>query len=281
MDSGNASARASDLRFSCHTNHACMDLFYKQYGTDGPPLLILHGLLGASGNWHTLSRSVFSEVATVYTLDQRNHGRSPHADRFDYPAMAQDVYDFIETHNLAPVTLMGHSMGGKTAMQLSLTQPEVVERLLIVDMAPRAYPPQHRPLIEALQRLDLSAYDRRADIDDALAEDIPSYPIRQFLLKNLQHDDGTYTWQMNLEGIAATYDNVNAAITADGTFEGPTRVIRGETSSYVTDADVAHIRTLFPNTEVITIPGAGHWVHADAPDAFADAVVEALPADAT
>ena len=257
-----------------------MDLFYKQYGTDGPPLLILHGLLGASGNWHTLSRSVFSEVATVYAIDQRNHGRSPHADRFDYPAMAQDVCDFIQAHDLAPVTLMGHSMGGKTAMQLALTHPDVVERLIIVDMAPRAYPPQHRPLIEALQRLDLSAYDRRADIDNALAEDIPAYAMRQFLLKNLQYDDGTYTWQMNLEGIAANYDNVNAPISVDATFESPTWVIRGEMSSYVTDADVAHIRTLFPNTNVVTIPGANHWVHADAPDAFADAVMRALPTDA-
>lgn len=253
-----------------------MDLFYKQYGENRPPLVILHGLLGASGNWHTLSRSVFSDVATVYTVDQRNHGRSPHADRFDYPAMAEDVRALIQQEAGGSATVLGHSMGGKTAMQLALTHPDVVDRLIIADMAPRAYPPHHRPLIRALQALDLAAYDSRSAIDDALADDVPAYPIRQFLLKNLDYDDGRYTWQMNLDVIAEKYDHINAPITSDRTFSKPTLVLRGEHSDYVTEADVQHIRTLFPNAESVTLPGAGHWVHADAPDAFASAVVDFL-----
>jgi pimeloyl-ACP methyl ester carboxylesterase len=129
-----------------------MNLFYNQYGESGPPLIVLHGLLGESGNWHTLSRTAFQSVATVYALDQRNHGRSPHTDEMDYAIMADDVHGFIEEHNLDWPTLLGHSMGGKTAMQLALAHPETVERLIVVDMAPKAYPPRHEHLLEALAR---------------------------------------------------------------------------------------------------------------------------------
>lgn len=253
-----------------------MDLFYKQYGDTHPPLFILHGLLGASGNWHTLSRSVFSTAATVYAVDQRNHGRSPHSHRLDYPSMAADVKHLIQQHADGAATVMGHSMGGKTAMQLALSAPEVVDRLIVVDMAARSYPPRHRPLIEALQAIDPSAYDRRSAIDDALADDVPSDPIRQFLLKNLTYDGDHYAWQMNLDAIAANYDNINAEIKADHTFEKPTLIVRGAQSDYVTDADLAHLRTLFPKAEAVTIPNAGHWVHADAPKAFSDAVMAFL-----
>jgi pimeloyl-ACP methyl ester carboxylesterase len=255
-----------------------MDLYYKQYGENRPPLIILHGLLGSSGNWHTLSRSVFSDVATVYTLDQRNHGRSPHADRFDYPSMARDVRAFIADQGLGSATVLGHSMGGKTAMHLALEAPDVVDRLIIADMAPRAYPPHHRPLLDALQSLDLSAHDSRSDIDDALAEDVASLPMRQFLLKNLNYNGETYTWQMNLDVIANQYDNVNAAVAAATTFDKPTLVVRGEHSDYITEADMEHIRTLFPNAQSVVIPDADHWVHADAPEAFAEAVLDFLAA---
>jgi len=253
-----------------------MELFYNQYGETGPPLIILHGLLGANGNWHTLSRTSFQEVARVYAVDQRNHGRSPHADRIDYPTLGEDLRAFIDRHALAPSHLLGHSMGGKTAMQAALSYPEHVDRLIVVDMAPRAYPPEHQSLLDALARIDPTTYDSRDAIDDTLAEDISSWPIRQFLLKNLDYDGETYTWKMNLEALRAHYDDLTAEIPAAGTFEGPTLFVRGGESEYVTDADRNDIRDRFPNAELVTIDGAGHWVHADAPEAFAEVVVDFL-----
>lgn len=254
-----------------------MELFYNDYGEDGPPMIILHGLLGASGNWHTLSRTVFSEVAHVYAVDQRNHGRSPHSDRFDYDAMAADVKAFAERHDLGAATLLGHSMGGKTAMTAALQYPELVDRLIVVDMAPRKYPPQHRPLLDALQRIDPSEYADRQAIDDALSRDVESFAMRQFLLKNLAYDTDAeaYSWQMNLDAIIEHYDAVNAPVTVPeggAPYDGPALFVRGGASPYVRDADADRIRELFPRAELQTIEGAGHWVHAEKPDALAEAV---------
>ena len=166
-----------------------MKLFYNQYGDSGPPLIVLHGLLGANGNWHTLSRTAFQKVARVYAVDQRNHGRSPHADRIDYPTLAADLQTFIDRRDLVPAHLLGHSMGGKTAMQTALSYPDRVDRLIVVDMAPRAYPPEHTDLLEALASIDPEDYESRDAIDNALAEDVSSWAIRQFLLKNLDYDE--------------------------------------------------------------------------------------------
>ncbi len=253
-----------------------MDLFYNQYGDSGIPLIILHGLLGANGNWHTLSRTAFQEVARVYAVDQRNHGRSPHTDRIDYPSMADDLQSFIDQHDLAPAALLGHSMGGKTAMQAALTDPEQVDRLIVVDMAPKAYPPHHTDLLDALARIDPGEYEDRDEIDATLAEEVSSWSIRQFLLKNLDYDGEQYTWKMNLEAIRAHYDDITAAITADTTFDGPALFVRGGNSEYVQDKDLDGIRTLFPRAELVTIEGAGHWVHAEKPEALADVVTDFL-----
>ncbi|MFB6231621.1 MAG: alpha/beta fold hydrolase [Salinibacter sp.] len=253
-----------------------MDLYYNQYGESGPPLIVLHGLLGGHGNWHTLSRTAFQTVARVYAVDQRNHGRSPHVERIDYPSMAGDLRSFIDRHQLAPASLLGHSMGGKTAMQTALSHPGRVDRLIVVDMAPKAYPPHHTQLLEAVARIDPTDYERRDEIDAALAEDVPSWPIRQFLLKNLNYDGEQYTWRMNLDAIRAHYDEITAAITADTTFDGPTLFVRGGESEYVAEEDRDEIRGLFPNAELVTIEEAGHWVHADAPDALAEVVTDFL-----
>ena len=253
-----------------------MELFYNQYGDSGPPLIILHGLLGAHGNWHTLSRTAFQQVAQVYAVDQRNHGRSPHADRIDYPTLAADLRTFIDRHDLAPAYLLGHSMGGKAAMQTALSFPDRVDRLIVVDMAPRAYPPAHTALLDALARIDPQAYDSRDAIDAALADDVPSWPIRQFLLKNLDYDGEQYSWKMNLDAIRRHYDDINATITSDEPFDGPVLFVRGENSDYVQDEDLPAIRELFPNAELVTIDDAGHWVHADQPEALAEVVTDFL-----
>ncbi len=253
-----------------------MTLFYNQYGESGPPLIVLHGLLGESGNWHTLSRTAFQTVATVYAVDQRNHGRSPHTDEMDYESMADDVHRFIEEHDLGRVSLLGHSMGGKTAMQTALAHPDAVERLIVADMAPKAYPPRHEHLLEALDRIDPSTYDRREDVDAALAEDVSSWSIRQFLLKNLDYDGEQYSWRMNLDALRRNYDQLNAALPDDGTFDGPTLFVRGGQSDYVEEEDLPDIRERFPAADLVTIEDAGHWVHAEAPDAFAEVVVDFL-----
>ena len=218
-----------------------------------------------------------AERFRVFALDQRNHGRSPHDNDVGYEAMADDLDGFMERHGLASAHVLGHSMGGKTAMHFALTRPEKVDRLVIADMAPRAYPPHHAELFEALRALDLDAHTSRQEIDGALARRISSTPVRQFLLKNLQYDaDRGYRWQMNLEGLYANYDQLNRAVEAPRPFEKPALFVRGGTSDYVTDEDEVEIRKLFPNADVVTIPEAGHWVHAEAPQAFADVVLEFL-----
>ncbi|MEF8815621.1 MAG: alpha/beta fold hydrolase [Salinibacter sp.] len=253
-----------------------MELFYNQYGDSGPPFILLHGLLGAHGNWHTLSRTAFQNVARVYAVDQRNHGRSPHADAMDYPTLAADLHRFIDQNDLAPAAVLGHSMGGKTAMQTALEYTDRVDRLIVVDMAPKAYPPHHTDLLDALARIDPEAYESRDAIDEALAEDVPSWPIRQFLLKNLDYDGDTYSWRMNLDAIRAHYDDITAALPTGATFEGPALFVRGGASDYVADEDMDGIRARFPNARLVTIDGAGHWVHADAPDALAETVTDFL-----
>jgi pimeloyl-ACP methyl ester carboxylesterase len=262
-----------------------MQLYASTYGPDAgaPPLVILHGLLGSSGNWHTLSRTVFGKRFRVYALDQRNHGRSPHATPHTYPAMAQDVVNFLDRHGLGAAHVLGHSMGGKTAMEVALAHPARVRRLVVADMAPTAYPPQHQPILDALARLDPSAYDRRDAIDAALAEDVPDTVMRQFLLKNLDYDadTGTYAWQMNLPAIRDDYDAVIAATEGQGrTFDGPALFVRGGHSDYVADDDLPAIRARFPQARLATIDGAGHWLHAEAPEAFARTVMDFLAEDA-
>lgn len=252
-----------------------VDLYYSDYGS-GPPLVVLHGLLGASGNWHTLSRTAFAEHFHVFAVDQRNHGRSPHTDRLDYDAMAADVVAFLDRHGLDRAHLLGHSMGGKTAMHAALAHPDRVRRLVVVDMAPRAYPPHHTALIDALRGLDPGAYDDRAAIDAALARDVASKPVRQFLMKNLAYDDGRYRWQMNVEAIHRHYGRINEAVEGERPFEGPTLFVRGGASEYLGADDLPAIRALFPQATLETIDGAGHWVHADQPDALAEAVAAFL-----
>lgn len=254
-----------------------MELHYNTYGEAGRPLIILHGLLGASGNWHTLGSKAFGERFRVFAVDQRNHGRSPHSDAFDYTVMAEDLEGFMARHGLESAYLLGHSMGGKTAMHFALTRPEQVDRLVVVDIAPKAYPPHHTELFEALRALDLSAYTSRKEIDQALARRIASPAVRQFLLKNLQYNtDNGYRWQMNLEGIYGGYGAISEGLEGGHAFEKPALFVRGGQSDYIVDEDEADIRRFFPQAEIITIAEAGHWVHAEAPEAFAEVVLDFL-----
>jgi esterase len=254
-----------------------MDLHFRVYG-DGHPLIILHGFLGASGNWHTLSRSVFAEHYRVFAVDQRNHGRSPHSNVFDYETLADDVLRFMDSQGIERSHLLGHSMGGKVAMHVAARYSDRIGRLIIADISPRAYDELHEEILDALAAVDPSGFSERDDIDRALAEYIPSSAIRMFLLKNLAHDReaGAYSWQMNLEVLRKNYPLINEALPEDALFEGPTLFIRGDRSAYVPDEDRELIARHFPLARIVTLKNAGHWLHAEQPDAFGKTVLAFL-----
>lgn len=253
-----------------------MQLHYQSYG-QGRPLIVLHGLFGSSTNWNSLSKALAAHYR-VLAVDQRNHGSSPHSDELSYTLLAEDLREFMQQQSLESVYLLGHSMGGKTAMEFALRYPASVERLIVVDIAPRPYAPHHDEILEAMCSLDLSAATSRSALDAALAEGIPDAPTRQFLLTNVTRDEsGGFRWKLNLPAIDQNYDQVSAGIAAGRSFDGPVLFVRGEQSDYVQAADEPQIRALFPQASIVTVPGAGHWVHADAPAEFARLVHEFLP----
>lgn len=243
-----------------------MRLHFEVHG-NGPPLFILHGLFGSLENWRTMARR-FSTKFQVYSIDQRNHGQSPHSAEMTYELMAEDLAELVRATKLQRVNVLGHSMGGKTAMQFALSHPEAVERLVVVDIAPKLYPPYHREIIEALLAVDISKVRNRTDLDAALAGRIPEAGVRRFLVKDAKEKDGSFHWQMNVHGIARGYDNLALPPSGETPFTGPTLFLRGEKSDYVTDEDGAGIRRLFPNARIETVLGASHWVHVEKPEPF-------------
>jgi esterase len=252
-----------------------MQLHFQSYGR-GAPLIILHGLFGSLENWHSISRNLAADFQ-VLAIDQRNHGRSPHAPEMSYQLMAEDLRDLLGAQHFGPVNLLGHSMGGKTAMAFALSYPTLVDKLIIVDIAPRAYPDHHRQILKALLSLDLRSFKSRAEMESLLAPSIPDLATRQFLLKNVKRDQaGAFFWQMNLAAIDANYDRLNAQIASPHPFDLPTLFIHGEYADYIRDEDAASLRKLFPRAELCEIAGAGHWVHAEKPEAFLRKVREFL-----
>lgn len=242
----------------------------------GPPLVVLHGLLGSHQNLLPVCRPLAARFR-VFAVDLRNHGRSPHRELMDYAAMAEDVDRFLQAHGLAAAHVLGHSMGGKTAMQLALHHPQRVDRLVVADMSPRAAGPRFAKLLHALRALPVVDFRSRNDADAALAPAVPDEAVRQFLLKNLVPDErGGYRWRAHLEGIAANYDRLREAVDSAIPFTGPALFLRGGKSDYIGPDDVPEIHRLFPSAEIVTLPEAGHWVHVDAPAAFAQAVLEFL-----
>jgi esterase len=248
-----------------------MLLHFKEYG-QGRPLILLHGLLGSLDNWHSIAQQL-AERFQVFALDQRNHGQSPHSAEMGYQLMAEDVNEFLTARGIGSVSLIGHSMGGKTAMQFALQFSGKVEKLLVEDITPRAYPPEHNKIFAALLALDLSKYAARQEIENALAPEIPSLVMRRFLLKNLGRNpegasDGTFFWRTNLRGISENYAPLGAPVAGAVPFEKPVLFIRGGKSNYMKPEDEPVIRALFPRAEIKTIAEAAHWVHGDRPEEF-------------
>ncbi len=251
-----------------------MKLHYKEFGS-GPPLIILHGLFGSLDNWQTIARQL-AEDFTVFVLDLRNHGRSPHSEEHSYEAMCEDLLSFMEEHWVFETMLLGHSMGGKLAMYFALNQSEKVEKLVVVDIAPKAYPGGHEIIFQALQALPLEEIKSRSEAEEWLSGAIISKPIRQFLLKNMGRDkDNRFFWKPNIEVLHRQYPEILREI--DGQpFEKPALFIRGGRSGYIGEEDLPQIRRLFPEARLHDVQNAGHWVHAEAPEEFVRVVRDFL-----
>jgi len=243
-----------------------MELNYKVFG-QGEALIILHGLFGTLDNWQTIARRL-SDHYSVYIVDQRNHGRSAHNDMMNYSAMAEDLRCFMEEHWIFKASIIGHSMGGKVAMQFALNNPEMLEKLVVIDIANKRYSDGHSPIFRAMMALDTKSIDDRKQADAQLLQNgIGSMRIRQFLLKNLsKNKNGGYDWKMNLPVIYEHYSDILQPVEGQDIFMGPAMFVRGLQSDYVLEEDILDIRTHFPKALLETIPNAGHWVHADAPE---------------
>jgi esterase len=263
-----------------------MELFYKKMGV-GQPLIILHGLYGSSDNWHGIDKALSGNFE-VYIIDQRNHGRSPHDPILTYQAMRDDLLKFMDQHNLWKVTLVGHSMGGKTAMFFASAFPHRISSMVIIDMSPRSYKSLSKPstqvlshlnIIQALLSLNLDEIRSRSAANKALAESISSENVRNFLLKNLiRKENNGFTWTFNIAAIQKALPHLMDGLDHGFLEKGqrisgfPVLFIRGENSDYILEEDEKSIANLFQNASIITIPGAGHWVQAEQPELFLEAL---------
>ncbi len=237
------------------------------------PVVLIHGLFGASANWHGIARRL-AEDRRVLVPDLRNHGDSPWSEPMDYPSMAADLAGLLADRSIDRAHLVGHSMGGKVAMWLALAAPGRVGSLVVVDMAPVRYPRRFESLIEAIAGLPLGAITDRRDADRRLASTIPTSAVRGYLLQNLVHGEGGgWRWRINLPLLAASMETILDFPDAGGRqFPGPALFLHGSRSDYVTGEGLPRIRTLFPLARLRSIPNAGHWVYADQPEAFTAAV---------
>jgi len=247
----------------------------------GPPLVVLHGLFGSSGNWRGIARQLANGYSVI-TVDLRNHGASPWADSMDYLEMSDDVLQLITRLGLDRPTVMGHSMGGKTAMALALSHPERVGRLIIVDIAPLPYADTLTPFVEAMRGADALAAASRAEVQRRLQQRVPDPAVVPFLMQNLVTRNDHFDWRLNLPGIGAAMPALCAFPSAllGARFTGPLKVIAGANSNYLTLRDGESFWPMFTDIEVDVIEGAGHWVHADQPAAFLASVRQALHRDA-
>jgi len=249
-----------------------MELFYRKFGNEGDqPIIILHGLFGISDNWVSYGKQVADEGFEVYIPDQRNHGRSEHSDDFNYLALTNDLFDFINTESIEDPILIGHSMGGKVAMRFALSYPDLVKKLIVVDIAPREYGPRkhHLSIIKTMLAVDIDNVKSRTEVSDYLAKGITDKRIRQFILKNLSRKGKEgFQWRLNLKAIAENLDKMFDGITESLTYKGPTLFIKGGSSDYILSRDYKEIYMFFSYAEIVTIEGATHWLHADAPEDF-------------
>ena len=253
-----------------------LPLAVRELGGTGSPMVILHGLLGSSRNWQSAGVALAASGHRVIGLDLRNHGSSPWDDDCSYTSMAEDVRAFLESEKLDSVHLVGHSMGGKVAMRLALSYPHLVNRLTVVDIAPRQYSDRVRVEFTAMNSIDLTKIKSRRDAENQLTETVADWGMRQFILTNLNSDDhGVWKWTVNRQALTDSLKSIlDFPINHSEIFNGPTRFIRGGKSNYITDADIDLIRKHFPSADLITLSQSGHNPHFDSRAEFVDAVLK-------
>lgn len=229
-------------------------------------MIILHGLFGSSDNWHTLARR-WAEFFTVYAMDQRNHGSSPHESIMNYEEMVHDLESFMLAERIGTANILGHSMGGKVAMQFASIHPDSVRGLIILDIGLDRVEGRHAAILKVLEQVDLPRYTSRRDLESELQQYISSTPIRQFLLKNiLRRVDGTFSWKFNRDALLDHYDDLTASLDLSDIFMAPVLFLRGENSNYLGETLSPDILQYFPLAQLETVPDAGHWLHADQPE---------------
>lgn len=248
-----------------------MDLNFRAIGEGDNTLIIIHGLFGSLDNWATLGKA-FATDRQVYLIDQRNHGKSPHSNEFSYEHMAEDLEGFMNSHNIKKAVILGHSMGGKTAMKFAMKFPERIEKLIIADIGPKYYPPHHQKIIEALESVDMDTIKSRGDAESTMKKHISDPGIMMFLMKNITRKGNHYAWKMNLPVIIKNIDNVGEGLELEEEYKGSTLFVRGSKSDYILDTDWEGIYDCFPNAKLATIDNAGHWLHAEQPKSFFDTI---------
>ena len=241
---------------------------------EGRPFVILHGFLGMGDNWKTLGRKFAEQGFQVHLVDQRNHGRSFHDDVFDYDVMVTDLKTYCDSHELQDLVLLGHSMGGKTAMLFAANYPKIVSKLLVADISPRFYPIHHEVILDGLSALDLKDMKSRGEAEETLAVYVPEFGIRQFLLKNLYwKEKGQLALRINLQVLKEHIAEVGESLPNHAEYDGETLFLRGDKSDYIGEDDEVVIKDHFKNASIVTIANTGHWLHAENPQAFYDAVI--------
>ena len=253
-----------------------MKLFYREYG-QGQPLIILHGLMGSSDNWLPQAK-MLGEHYRVWVVDQRNHGQSPHSNEFNYTVLSNDILNFIQEHTIENTVIIGHSMGGKAAMNFALAHPDKLDKLIVVDIAPKAYDVRHDHIVEGLKAVPIDSIQSRQEANDSLAQHISSEAVRQFLLKNLMRKpEGGFGWRINLPVIDKNLEVISGGLVYQGVFQKKTLFIRGAKSDYILDEDRASIKKFFPASAIVTMD-AGHWVQAERPEEFVQVILSFLNA---
>jgi esterase len=235
---------------------------------EGKPLLILHGYFGGSDNWKTLGNQ-FAENYQVHLIDQRNHGRSFHSDEFTYEVLVDDLYNYVQFYQLENVYLIGHSMGGKTAMLFAVTYPDLVDKLIIVDISPKEYKPHHHAILAGLNSVDFSKQNSRSLVDAQIARYIPEVGVRQFLLKNVYwKEKGVLDYRFNLKSLTENNSEVGKPLPQNSSFTKETLFLKGEKSDYIIPSEHVIIEAYFPHHKIVKINNAGHWLHAENPKQF-------------
>ncbi|WP_159021852.1 alpha/beta fold hydrolase [Formosa sp. L2A11] len=236
---------------------------------EGAPFVILHGFLGMSDNWKTLGVRFSEQNYQVHLVDQRNHGRSFHTDDFSYELLVEDLKNYCDANNLKRIVLLGHSMGGKTAMLFATKYPEYVSKLIVADISPRFYPVHHDAILNGLGTLDFSEIKTRGAADKALSQYVTDLGTRQFLLKNLYWvEKGQLGLRINLKSLTENVAEVGEALPVHAEFDGDTLFLRGDKSEYISMQDEGVIKRHFPTAKIVTIKDAGHWLHAENPEDF-------------